>query len=168
MFSKTTFLYSVSKSEFRNDRMKWLELPEWHGMIPKHLPKFQFQEIMNSWRYRLLHYTNTVRRLSENSFLVHLMSTLFSFFYWNRLGTRLMTEKTPGPGYRCKMESRVCDFGSQKWKISFNLIIPLLWSFRIHQIIIEHGTDRLIKHMNQSNGVTSNSSWNGTVPLEHL
>ena len=98
---------------------------------------------------------------SSNVYLVFI-------FYWNRLGIRLMTEKTPGPGYRCKMESRVCDFGSQKWKISFNLIIPLLWSFRNHQIIIEHGTDRLIKHMNQSNGVTSNSSWNGTVPLEHL
>lgn len=74
-----SFFNSAPKSEFRNDRMKWLELSEWHGMIPKHLPKSQFQEIMNSWRYRLLHYTNTAMTLSENSFLVHLMSTLFSF-----------------------------------------------------------------------------------------
>ena len=29
------------------------------------------------------------------------------------------------------------EFGSQKWKISLNEIIPVLWSFRIHQIIME-------------------------------
>ena len=157
MFSKTTFLYSASKSEFRNDWMKWLELPEWHGMIPKHLPKFQFQEIMNSWRYRLLHYTNTVRRLSENSFLVHLMSTLFSFsIKWT--GNKTNDEENTRSRLPLWNGLTCLRLWLPKMKNLVNLIIPVLRSLRIHQIIIEHGTDRLIKHMNQSNGVTSNSS----------
>ena len=117
------FFYSAPKSEFRNDRMKWLELPEWHGMIPKHLPKSQFQEIMNSWRYRLLHYTNTAMTLSENSFLVHLMSTLFSFLLkWTGNKAResqVVMQNKPSPGLRCELESRVYNLGSKSENYRF-------------------------------------------------
>ena len=126
---KKAVFNSAPKSEFRNDRMKWLELPEWHGMIPKHLPKSQFQEIMNSWRYRLLHYTNTAMTLSENSFLVHLMSALFSFFYWKGRGIRLVMQKTPSPSLRCELGSRVYNLGSKSENYRFTWLYSSVSEF---------------------------------------